>query len=54
MDQIPNEDRRQQYYRVLAGESRRLQRLVETLLNFGKMEAWSRGSTRWRSQRSGS
>ena len=42
MDQIPNEDRRQQYYRVLAGESRRLQRLVETLLNFGKMEAGAR------------
>jgi two-component system, OmpR family, phosphate regulon sensor histidine kinase PhoR len=39
MDQIPSEDRRRKYYRVLAGESRRLQRLVETLLNFGKMEA---------------
>jgi signal transduction histidine kinase len=39
MDQIPSEDRRRKYYRVLANESRRLQRLVETLLNFGKMEA---------------
>jgi signal transduction histidine kinase len=39
MGQVPNEDRRQKYYRVLAGEARRLQRLVETLLNFGKMEA---------------
>ena len=39
MDQVPNEDRRRKYYRVLASEARRLQRLVETLLNFGKMEA---------------
>jgi signal transduction histidine kinase len=39
MDQVPSEDRRRKYYRLLAGESRRLQRLVETLLNFGKMEA---------------
>jgi signal transduction histidine kinase len=39
MDQVPSEDRRRKYYRVLAGEARRLQRLVETLLNFGKMEA---------------
>jgi signal transduction histidine kinase len=42
MDQIPSEDRRRKYYRVLAEESRRLQRLVETLLNFGKMEAGAR------------
>lgn len=39
MDQVPSEDRRRKYYHVLAGEARRLQRLVETLLNFGKMEA---------------
>ena len=39
MDQVPSEDRRRKYYRVLAAEARRLQRLVETLLNFGKMEA---------------
>jgi len=39
MGQVPSDDRRQKYYRVLAGEARRLQRLVETLLNFGKMEA---------------
>ena len=39
MDQVPSQERRQRYYRVLAAESRRLQRLIETLLNFGKMEA---------------
>ena len=39
MGQVPSEERRQRYYRILAGEARRLQRLVETLLNFGKMEA---------------
>jgi signal transduction histidine kinase len=39
MNQVPSEDRRRKYYHVLAGEARRLQRLVETLLNFGKMEA---------------
>jgi len=39
MDQVPSEDRRRRYYQVLSGEARRLQRLVETLLSFGKMEA---------------
>jgi signal transduction histidine kinase len=39
MDQVPSEERRRRYYGTLAKESRRLQRLVETLLNFGKMEA---------------
>ena len=39
MDRLPNEQRRRQYYTVLAGEAGRLQRLVETLLNFGRMEA---------------
>jgi signal transduction histidine kinase len=39
MDRLPTEERRHQYYRVLAGEAARLQRLVETLLNFGRMEA---------------
>jgi signal transduction histidine kinase len=34
--------RRQQYYESLAGESRRLQRLVENLLNFGRLQANSR------------
>ena len=39
MDQVPSEDRRRKYYQVLSGEARRLQRLVETLLSFGKIEA---------------
>jgi signal transduction histidine kinase len=39
MDRLPTEERRHEYYRVLAGEAARLQRLVETLLNFGRMEA---------------
>ncbi len=39
MDQVPTEDRRRKYYHVLAAEARRLHRLVETVLNFGKMEA---------------
>jgi signal transduction histidine kinase len=39
MDRLPTEQRRRQYYGVLAGEAARLQRLVETLLNFGRMEA---------------
>ena len=39
MDRVPNEERRHQYYRILSGEASRLQRLVETLLNFGRMEA---------------
>jgi signal transduction histidine kinase len=39
MGQVPSEDRRRKYYEVLASEAQRLQRLVETLLNFGQMEA---------------
>jgi signal transduction histidine kinase len=38
-DRITGEDRRRKYYRVLASEAARLQGLVETLLNFGRMEA---------------
>jgi signal transduction histidine kinase len=44
-DRVPTEERRHTYYRILAGEAARLQRLVETLLNFGKMEA---GAERYR------
>jgi signal transduction histidine kinase len=44
-DRVPNDDRRRQYYRVLAAEAARLQRLVETLLDFGRIEA---GGTRYR------
>lgn len=36
---VPSEAKRQHYYESLAGESRRLQRLVENLLNFGRLEA---------------
>jgi len=45
MDRLPTEERRHTYYRILAGEAARLQRLVETLLNFGRMEA---GAERYR------
>jgi len=38
-DRLPSEERRRKYYRVIANEAARLQRLVETLLNFGRMEA---------------
>jgi len=41
-DRAPEEGRRHAYYEALVKESRRLQRLVETLLNFGKMEAGAR------------
>jgi signal transduction histidine kinase len=36
---VPNEERRQSYYDVLSAETVRLQRLVEGLLDFGRMEA---------------
>ena len=39
---VPFETRRQQYYESLAAESRRLQRLVENLLEFGRLEAGPR------------
>jgi signal transduction histidine kinase len=39
---VPLEARRQQYYESLAAESRRLQRLVENLLEFGQLEAGPR------------
>ena len=39
---VPSEARRQMYYETLVSESGRLQRLVETLLDFGKMEAGAR------------
>lgn len=39
---VPFEPRRQQYYESLAAESRRLQRLVENLLEFGRLEAGPR------------
>ena len=36
---VPNEERRHVYYETLVRETTRLQRLVEGLLNFGRMEA---------------
>ena len=36
---VPSEDRRHVYHGTLVRETRRLQRLVEALLNFGRMEA---------------
>jgi two-component system, OmpR family, phosphate regulon sensor histidine kinase PhoR len=39
---VPSEERRQVYYETLVRETGRLQRLVEALLNFGRMEAGAR------------
>ncbi len=39
---VPDEQRRLEYYRGLNRESERLDRLVETLLDFGRMEAGAR------------
>jgi signal transduction histidine kinase len=38
-NRINSQDRRRQYDRMLSGETKRLHRLVEGLLNFGRMEA---------------
>jgi signal transduction histidine kinase len=45
MNRVASDERRHAYYGVLRGEASRLQRLVETLLNFGRMEA---GAARYR------
>jgi signal transduction histidine kinase len=42
LGRVPSEERRQLYYETLVGETTRLQRLIESLLNFGKMEAGAR------------
>jgi len=39
---VPSEDRRHVYHSTLVRETQRLQRLVEALLNFGRMEAKAR------------
>jgi signal transduction histidine kinase len=39
LGRVPGDDRRQVYYETLVRETTRLQRLVEGLLNFGRMEA---------------
>ncbi len=46
--QVGTESRRQQYYEVLAREAERLHRFVETLLNFGRMDA---GAEQYRFER---
>ena len=42
LGRVPTENRRQVYYETLVRETARLQRLVEALLNFGRMEAGAR------------
>ena len=42
LGRVPQENRRQVYYETLVRETARLQRLVEALLNFGRMEAGAR------------
>ena len=41
-DRVRSDDRRKRYYQVLASETTRLHRLVEDLLDFGRMEAGKR------------
>jgi len=45
---VPSQERRQQFHEVLARESQRLRRLVEGLLNFGRLEA---GALRYQFER---
>jgi signal transduction histidine kinase len=47
LGRVPDEERRLRYYETLVSETRRLQRLVESLLNFGRLEA---GATPYRSE----
>ncbi len=42
LGRVPSEERRQLYYETLVKETSRLQRLIESLLNFGRMEARAR------------
>jgi signal transduction histidine kinase len=42
LGRVPSEERRQLYYEMLVKETSRLQRLIESLLNFGRMEARAR------------
>jgi signal transduction histidine kinase len=42
LGRVSDEERRRRYYDTLVSETRRLQGLVETLLNFGKMEEGAR------------
>lgn len=42
LGRVPSEDRRQLYYETMVKETTRLQRVVEALLQFGRMEAGAR------------
>src|SRR5262249_24679535 len=42
LGRAPSDARRQPYYDMLVSETGRLQRLIESLLNFGRMEAGAR------------
>ncbi|MBS1824377.1 MAG: GHKL domain-containing protein [Acidobacteria bacterium] len=42
LGRVPSEERRQLYYETMVKETSRLQRVVEALLNFGRMEAGAR------------
>ena len=44
-NKVSSEERKKQYYRLLAQESERLHRMVESLLSFGRMQA---GVSAWR------
>ncbi len=39
MGRIPNETKKQEYYRIIGNESARLTHLIQNILNFSKMEA---------------
>jgi signal transduction histidine kinase len=47
---IPSEERRTQYYELLAHETERLHRMVESLLSFGRMDA---GAYAWKLETAG-
>jgi two-component system phosphate regulon sensor histidine kinase PhoR len=48
LGRVPPDNRRQRYYEALLGETDRLQRLVERLLQFGRLEAGAASQVRLR------
>jgi two-component system phosphate regulon sensor histidine kinase PhoR len=42
MDRVPSEEKKKEYYKIISQESTRLGRIVNTILNFSKMEAGKR------------
>jgi two-component system phosphate regulon sensor histidine kinase PhoR len=42
MNRVKTEEKRQEYYRIISNEANRLGRIVNTILNFSKMEAGQR------------